>query len=168
MVSIIAEIFPFSHTFLMEADLGGNGVLVSLFLLSFVKFAIAAFAAMPNPNLDFWDIMLSVGGGALSSVVFYTYFGKALNNWIRKLLKRKQPVSFKRRRQTYKIWKKYGLFGIAFLAPVLSPMITVGIAVSFQETPKRILLFVGASIVFWTLIFAFFREGVLHIIGPLV
>jgi len=165
MLLIITEIQPFAHLFLLDTGLGGWEVLTSLFFLAFVKFAIAAFAAMPNPDLSFWDIMISVGGGGLSSVVFYTYFGKAINKWIKKLVNRQKPTSFKRRRQTFTFWKKYGLVGVAFLAPVLSPMISVGVAVSFQEQPKRIILFVGISIIFWTIIFAFFRVGVLQIIS---
>lgn len=160
----IPNIFLFSNTFLLDSGLGGWEVMFSLFLLAFVKFALAAFAAMPNPDLSFWDIIVSVGGGALLSVVVYTYFGKALNRWVKQIFKRKKPSSFKRRRQIYSFWKKYGLVGTAFLAPVLSPMISVGIAVSFQENPRKIMLYVGLSIIFWTFVFAFFREGVLQII----
>ncbi|MEL6252420.1 MAG: hypothetical protein AAFR87_10460 [Bacteroidota bacterium] len=138
--------------------------LIGLFGAAFVKFALAALAAIPQTDLTFWDILVSVGGGALLSVVVYTYFGGVIRAWIQKLFKRSKPVSFKRRRRTIRFWKRYGLLGTAALAPILSPMISVAIAVAFKENPRRIIIHVGISIIIWTIIFAFFREGVLQIV----
>lgn len=165
MLSHFIEIASFSTIFLLDSGLAGMGELVTLFFLSFVKFALAALGAIARPELSFWNIIISVGGGALVSVVFYTYFGNIIRAWIKARFKGRKPTSFKRRRQTYNFWKKYGLAGTAFLAPILSPMLSVAIAIAFKEEPKRIILFVGISIVCWTLVFAFFREGVLEIIA---
>ena len=67
-------------------------------------------------------------------------------------------MSFGKRRKLYSIWKKYGLTGVSFLSIVISPMISVGIAVSFQENPRKIILWNSLSIGFWSLVFASFRE----------
>ena len=150
---------------LADSLLGDWGVQVSLFLLAFVKFFIAAVVAMPNPDLTFWDILIFVGGGAIISVVFYTYFGKAIDGWIRKTFRRNKSISFAKKRRRYLFWKKYGVVGTAFMAPFISPMASVGIAVSFRESPRRIIFFTSLSILFWTLIFAGFRVGVLQVIN---
>ena len=149
---------------LLNTGIADWGPKVTLFLLAFVKFFVAAIVAMPMTELSFWDICIYVGGGALISVVFYTYFGRAINYWIRKNVKRKKSTSFARRRKMYNFWKKYGLVGAAAMAPFISPMASVGIAVAFQERPKRIILYTGLSIIGWTLIFGFFREGVMEIV----
>ena len=157
-------------TWLPAADLLLNippekwGVYAGLFATSFVKFTIALIAAVANKSLNFWEILLSAGGGALFSVVVYTYFGRGINFWIKRAFKRKKPSSFSRRRRIYKLWKKYGILGVSLLCPILSPMISVGVAVSFQEPPRRIMLYNGAAILFWTILFAVLREGVLEML----
>lgn len=137
------------------------GVYFGLFMASFVKFGIAAVAAMGNQSLNFLEILLTIGGGALLSVPFYTYFGSALRAWLQRIIPRRKSVSFARRRRIYKIWKRYGLTGVAFLSPIISPMIAVGVAVSFQETPRRIIAYVGTAVTTWAFIFAFLRRWVL-------
>ena len=165
MLSTLTGTQTFAYILLLDAGFSEKlPKLIGLFGAAFVKFALAAFAAIPQQDLTFWDIMASVGGGALVSVVVYTYFGGAIRAWIQKIFKRSKPVSFKRRRRTIRFWKKYGLVGTAALAPILSPMISVAIAVAFKEKPRRIIIFVGISIIIWTIIFAFFREGVLQIV----
>lgn len=136
------------------------GLYISLFWASFVKFALAAFAALLDEGLSFPEMFLTVGMGALVSVVVYTYFGRQLNLLIRRVFKRKKPISFARRRRMYLFWKKYGMAGAAFLAPVISPMASVGIAVSFQEKPRRIILYTSLSIIGWTVIFYLFKTPV--------
>lgn len=140
-------------------------VYLGLFGLAFVKFAVAALAAMANQSLNFIEIFATVGGGALISVVVYTFFGQQLNRIVKRNFKRNKPVSFARRRKMYKFWKKYGIVGAAALAPFLSPMISVGIAVSFQENPKRIIGYTSISIILWTIIFGLMREGILDLVA---
>ncbi|MDW3649780.1 MAG: hypothetical protein R8P61_22100 [Bacteroidia bacterium] len=166
MLSTLTGTQTFAYILLLDAGISEKlPKLMGLFGLAFVKFALAALAAIPQADLTFWDIMASVGGGALSSVVVYTYFGGAIRAWIQKTFRRNKAVNFKRIRRTIKFWKKYGLLGTAALAPVLSPMVSVAISVAFKEKPRRIITYIGTSIIVWTIIFAFFREGVLEIIG---
>lgn len=137
------------------------GMYVGLFFASFVKFGIAAAAAMANKSLNFVEILLTIGGGALVSVPFYTFFGDAIRRWFKKIFPKRKPASFAKRRRIYTIWKRYGLTGVAFLSPVISPMIAVGIAVAFQESPRRIITYVGTAVATWSFIFAFLRKWVL-------
>ncbi|MEM6806848.1 MAG: hypothetical protein AAF696_35935, partial [Bacteroidota bacterium] len=130
------EPYTFAYLFLLNTGFVEKlPELAALFGLSFVKFAIAALGAITQDHLNFFDILISVGGGALISVVVYTYFGGAIRAWIKKTFKRNKSVSFKKRRRTYMFWKRYGLLGTAALAPILSPMLSVAVAVAFKEKP---------------------------------
>ncbi|MEM7657353.1 MAG: hypothetical protein AAF399_14560 [Bacteroidota bacterium] len=164
----ILELWPSAIDLLLTTSPKPWGVYAGLFATAFVKFAIALIAGVANSSLNFWEILLFVGGGASASVVVYTYFGRSINFWIKRTFRRKKPTSFARRRRMYKIWKKYGLFGVAMLCPVLSPMISVGVAVSFQESPRRIILYNIGAILFWTILFAILREGILDLLPDVV
>lgn len=149
------------------------GWYVLLFATSFVKFFIAAVTALAKPNISFLEFFLTVGGGALLSVVFYTYFGERVKRWIvNKFLKKDGEEGQDKKESTknktiHSIWHKYGLPGVAFLAPFLSPMVCVGVAVSFDEDPKQIILYNGLSIILWTIIFALLREQLLDFVTGL-
>jgi len=151
---------PLLSTLLLAAS-GQWGMYVGLFFAAFVKFGLAAVAAMGNNKLNFLEIMLVVGGGGVLSVPFYTFFGDQLRRLIQRYLKRRRPTSFARRRRIYEIWHRYGIWGVAVLSPIISPMIAVGVAVSFQETPRRIISIIGGAVLGWSLIFACLREWVL-------
>lgn len=151
--------FPSFTRFLLISLSGGSMVVyTSVFFLSMLKFLVALLTAAANPNFGFWEVVLPAGLGALASVGVYTFFGTELNQWFRRKMKRKRTMSFSRRRRLYTMWKKYGLIGVSFLSIVLSPMISVGIAVSFQESPRKIIFWNGVSIIFWCFVFATFRE----------
>lgn len=139
-------------------------VYLSVFLVASVKFAVAALIAMGNPKFDFWEIILTAGGGAIAGSFVFVYFGTQIKKWIKANFKRSTPTSFARRRQIVKIWKRYGLPGVAFLAPLISPMISIGIAVSFGEKPRRIITAMCVSILSWTLVMATFKEVILAMI----
>lgn len=55
-------------------------------------------------------------------------------------------------RKFVKIWRKYGLFGVAFLTPVvISIPIGTFIANAFEDNKKKIFLYMFLSILFWSL-----------------
>ncbi|MCI4671214.1 MAG: hypothetical protein MRZ79_23950 [Bacteroidia bacterium] len=161
------------HDFLqvIEAPESKWGWYVLLFSISFVKFFIAAAMALAEPSLNFWEFFLSVGGGALVSVVVYTYFGDQIRRRIVKLFNKKKQEKQARDpdnpKGVYKVWHRYGLIGVSMLAPFLSPMICVGVAVSFKEDPRRIIFYNGLSIIIWTIIFALLRDQLLAFVDAL-
>ncbi|MCB0656836.1 MAG: hypothetical protein KDC57_11905, partial [Saprospiraceae bacterium] len=99
------------------------------------------------------------GGGAWLGALVFTYFGTEIRKLIQKRFKF-DPMSFSRRRKMYLFWKRYGLLGTTILIPLFSPMISIGIAVSFQEKPGRIMRYMTVAIFLYTLIFAVFKEAV--------
>ncbi len=63
-----------------------------------------------------------------------------------------KKVFTKRNRSIVKIWKKYGLYGIAFLTPViLSIPIGTIIANSLVDNRKKIMLYMFVSLLFWSI-----------------
>ncbi|MEL6649863.1 MAG: hypothetical protein AAFQ87_03555 [Bacteroidota bacterium] len=125
---------------------------LSLFGLAAVKFLIGLITGVFT-GYNFWEIVGVVGGGAWTSAWAFTYFGVAINNWFRSIWKRQKPMKFSRRRKIVAAWKRYGLPGISFLSIILSPMLAIGIAVSFQERPLRIMFFMTIAIFFWSILF---------------
>ena len=124
----------------------------SLFGLAAVKFLIGLITAV-FAGYSFWEIVGVVGGGAWASAWVYTYFGVVINNVFRRFFKRQKPMRFSRRRKIVVLWKRYGLAGVSLLSIVLSPMLSIGIAVSFQERPLRIMLYITIAIIFWSVLF---------------
>ena len=110
---------------------------LSVFLIATIKFAVAALITMGNPKFNFIEIILTAGGGAIAGSYIFVYFGKRIEKWIRENFTRSKPMSFANRRKIYKIWHRYGLPGVAFLAPFISPMVSIGVAVAFQEKPPQ-------------------------------
>lgn len=65
---------------------------------------------------------------------------------------RRRKIFTKRNRSIVKIWKKYGLAGIAIVTPViLSIPIGTIIANSLENNKKKILFYMFLSILFWTI-----------------
>lgn len=124
----------------------------SLFGLAAIKFLVGLITAV-FAGYSFWEIVGVIGGGAWISSWFYTYFGVILNNGFRKIWKRKKTMKFSRRRKIVGLWKKFGLAGISFLSVFLSPMFAIGVAISFQERPLKIMLYMTISIIFWSVLF---------------
>lgn len=70
------------------------------------------------------------------------------------LSKGEKPKLFTRRnRRIVKVWRKYGLFGIALITPViLSIPIGTLVANSLESKRRKILLYMFCSILFWTIL----------------
>ncbi len=75
-----------------------------------------------------------------------------------------QKIFSKRSRKFVRIWRKYGLIGVAFLTPVLFsiPIGTI-IANSFENNKQKIFVYMFLSIVFWSVTFIAIFE-VLHVV----
>ena len=125
-------------------------------LLSSVKFTLGMGVALAK-NYGFWEIVLVAGGGAWLGSVIITYFGNQIRKWLEKQFNSK-PKSFAYRRKIYKFWKRYGLAGVALVAPIISPPVSIGIAISFHEKPAKIILYMTLSIAFWTFLLASMKE----------
>lgn len=66
----------------------------------------------------------------------------------------------------WRIWQKWGLPGLALLAPVtIGPYIAALIALAVGETPRRLMLWIAAGVVPWSILFAALSASGVNIMG---
>ena len=91
----------------------------SVFLLSTVKFLGGPLAGT-SMGLPFWGTMGLTVAGMMTSVFVFSGIGRM---WIRHRQRqrrlRREPIFSRRSRNIIKVFKKFGMGGIAFLTPVL-------------------------------------------------
>ena len=91
--------------------------------------------------------------GMMLSVVFFTFSGDALRNRLKKTSKKKKLFT-KGNRRKIKIWQKTGIYGVAFLTPLLlTPIGGTLLAISFGARKAGIILWMFVSAVFWGIVF---------------
>ena len=122
----------------------------SVFLLSTVKFLGGPLAGS-SLGLSFGPTMALTVAGMMTSVFVFSGVGRA---WVRHRQRqcrlRRAPIFSKRSRNIIKIFKKFGMGGIAFLTPILlSPIGGTVIATLLGVPRQRILLHMLWSAVLW-------------------
>ena len=124
--------------------------LASVFLLSTVKFLGGPLAGN-SMGLGFWPTLLLTVAGMMTSVFIISGVGR---RWVRhkqhQRRLRREPMFSKRSRNIIKVFKKFGMGGIAFLTPVLlSPIGGTVIATLLGVPRQRIMLHMLWSAVLW-------------------
>jgi uncharacterized membrane protein len=122
----------------------------SVFLLSTVKFLGGPLAGS-TMGLGFWQTMGLTVAGMMTSVFVFSGIGRV---WVRHRQQqrrlRRVPVFSKRSRNIIKVFKRFGMGGIAFLTPILlSPIGGTVIATLLGVPRQRILLHMLWSAVLW-------------------
>lgn len=100
--------------------------------------------------------LLTSGGMMASVYLFSSVLGKRIHCWTMKIFFRQKKLFSRTNRRKIKIWRNYGLLGIAFLTPILfTPIGGTLIATSFGEHRGKIFRYMLASAVFWGFLFSF-------------
>lgn len=122
---------------------------ITVFVLGMFKFLLApAFGAMTN--LEVLPTALLSVAGMMSTVVALTFSGEQFRNYLLRRFFKNRKLFSKRNRQIVRIWRKWGIKGVALLTPIFfSPTIGTMIAVSFGEKKERIVFFMFVFAVFW-------------------
>ncbi|EPR68957.1 hypothetical protein [Cyclobacterium qasimii] len=110
------------------------------------------------------EIVVVTVSGMMTSVVLFTYLGDwFMRNW--NVLISKKPKRFtKRTRNVIKVWKKFGIWGIALLTPlILTPIGGTVVLTSFGIAKKKILLTMFVSALVWAFAFGLSIEELLKI-----
>jgi hypothetical protein len=129
----------------------------TVYLLASVKFIFAPIAGY-GLQLHWWETMFCTILGMMTTAVIISFVGEKIRNYFRHRRQLKHPhkpikVFSKRSRLMVKIWKKTGIWGIAFFTPLLfSPIGGSLIAVSFGVPKQKIWLSMLLSAFFWGLI----------------
>lgn len=132
-----------------------------IWLVSMVKFiggpVFAAGANAAGANINFLESVAFTTLGMMTSVALFSFAGEKLREWYFKKFRKNKTLFTKRNRRIIKIWKSYGLTGVAFLTPLLfTPIGGTLIASSFGESRYKIFLFMGVSALFWASVFSYF------------
>ena len=126
-----------------------------VFAMSMFKFIFGCVGGAVR-GFSYFETLIVTVFGMMTSVIIFTYFGIAIRNWFYIAFKKKRKIFSRRSRRLVKIWRKYGIIGVAFLTPLFfSPIGGTLIAVSFGERKERIFFHMFWSAVLWAAIFAF-------------
>jgi hypothetical protein len=123
-------------------------------LTSSVKYLFGVLGAVAA-EFNFFETMLCTVGGGMLGVVVYMYLWDALVWIYRKIVPAKAIKGIRINntlRFLVKVIKKYELYGVAFLTPLLlSVPVGVLVALAFEEDKWRIKRYMFFSFVGWTL-----------------
>ncbi len=102
--------------------------------------------------------------GCMTSVYIFTFFGDRIKVLTDRFFKKKKRKLFTRQNRRFvRIWRKYGIIGIAFLTPILLTPIGGTVAANAMGCKKeRIFRYMWISSLFWsytiTWLFKFARD----------
>ncbi|MFC5465023.1 small multi-drug export protein [Lederbergia graminis] len=92
--------------------------------------------------------------GNILTVFLVILFIDHIKNWRKKRKKGEETKESKRSARAEKLWKKYGLPGLAMLGPLLvGSHLTAIASMSFGGNKKRTFAWVSASITIWSIVF---------------
>ena len=116
-------------------------------------FSIFKFIAGPTlgfaAGLTVFETALLTVLGMMTSVILLTLVGDNVRDWIRVKLSTKRFS--KGNRRFVSIWKKYGVFGVSFLTPIIFTPIGGTLLVNVVGgSKKKILTYMLASAIFWS------------------
>lgn len=128
------------------------GKLLSIIIASTIKFIGGPLtgAALGMPWVQ---TALGTALGMMLSVVVVTFAGNAIQSVIDRYRSRKPRRFTTRTRRAVRVWKRFGMTGIAFLTPlILTPIGGTAIAVSFRVGRLRLLTHMLVSAAFWAVL----------------
>jgi hypothetical protein len=137
---------------------------VSVFLLSTVKFFGGPLAGV-SMGLSFGATMALTITGMMTSVIIFSSIGSYFSRWYvtQRRLKHK-PVFSKKSRRIVRIWKRFGMRGIAFLTPIiLSPIIGTVVATALGARPGKIIFNMFWSALLWGFVLTFALTKISHL-----
>jgi hypothetical protein len=124
--------------------------------LSMFKFILGPITARIYEMNLFETVLFTVLGMMTSVFLFSTILGNKIHVWIMKSFYKNRKLFSRRNRRMVKIWREYGLKGVAFLTPILfTPIGGTIIANSFGEHRNKIFKYMFVSALFWAVIISF-------------
>lgn len=129
---------------------------VIIFLLSSVKLVLGISTALLKKYL-WWEIMLVCASGGVAGTLFFYYAGISFFKWVDSLWAGKRKINYARNKRYLEYVKKYGMWGIIVLTPVLLS-IPVGniIGARYFRRTRYFVVWMVLSVIGWTLLLALF------------
>jgi hypothetical protein len=126
-----------------------------LLLFSATKFLFSVGYMLTDKGYSYsFTVMILILGGSLGVFIF-TFFSEWINKLINKLFKPKssKKVFTRQNRFIVKIKSKYGLYGIAFLSPIVfSIPIGCFLASRFYGSHQKNIIAMLIAVCFWSLV----------------
>lgn len=128
--------------------------IISVFLLSSVKFGIGGVPAAVFANFPFFKAMLITISGGITGVVVFAYLSDWINHRLKNMVSKKPKKKFTLTNKIIVYVKKYfGLIGISIITPlVLSIPLGVFIAVKFYHDKNKVIRYMFVSITVWAVV----------------
>ena len=102
-------------------------------------------------GLDPWLTGILAFAGNAFPVFLMSYGYQAWRNWMAGRQQDSVRPGSRRRRRALRIWHRYGLPGLALLAPGLTGVhLAVLIALAFRTPKKKLLVWMNLSLIIWT------------------
>lgn len=140
--------------------------IISVFLLSTVKFVFGAVPMALAMGFSFFEAVTITSLGGFTGVIFFVTMSDKIVTNLKKRKEKKiqqqhiQPKKiFTRKNKTIiRVKKRFGLMGIALLTPLLlSIPIGCFLAVRYFKDKQRILVYMFGSILFWSVAISSFE-----------
>lgn len=130
--------------------------LLSLFLLSGVKFLFAPFLGL-GYQIPPWLTAIICYTGGLMGTIFFSLLGQKLMALIKYFKPTKKAKLFTPKNRRYiKLWQKFGLPGLAILSPVtISLPVGILLMTRFGTPPQKIFSVMALSLLAWAIILCF-------------
>ena len=124
---------------------------LSVYLVSMVKFFAGPLTGV-TVGLTYLETVLLTIAGMMTTVVIFSIIGRAFGKWISERRRAKnRPLFNKKTRRIIKIWRNFGVAGVAFLTPILlTPIVGTVVAALFGAPRKQIFLHMLWSATVWS------------------
>lgn len=128
---------------------------ITVALLSMFK-CIAGILAGVAMKLPIWTVISANAIGMILTAVVVSLAGPFIKSKIIDKWFPPKKLFSKKNRRTIKVWKSYGLYGVAFLTPILlMPLGGTLIAITFGEKPLKIITYMTIAMIFWATVLTF-------------
>ncbi|MDN5200530.1 hypothetical protein QQ008_04135 [Fulvivirgaceae bacterium BMA10] len=129
---------------------------LTIYFFTMVKF-IAGPTMGTVSGLSWIETVLITVAGMMTSVIIFAYLGeKFRKKYLSRIFKKKKKFS-KKNRNFVIIWKKWGVFGVTFLTPIIfTPIGGTLLITSMGESKKKFIPYMLFSAIFWSLSFSTF------------
>ncbi|MEM7548889.1 MAG: hypothetical protein AAF363_04405 [Bacteroidota bacterium] len=137
------------------------------YLLSTLKFVFGPTLGLAA-GLSVFEIVLVTTAGMMTTVVVLTYAGAGFRFWVVNKFNPNRRLFTKKTRRFVKIWRKYGVYGVSFLTPLLlMPAGGTLIVIAFGAKRHQVLINMLISAIFWsfvqTIFFKYFSDQITSI-----
>jgi hypothetical protein len=125
---------------------------ISVILASMIKFVGGPLSGLAL-GLTWLETAFCTALGMMLSVVTITYAGAGIQALLNRYRPRKPRRFTKRTRMAVRIWKRFGMAGIALLTPLLlTPIGGTVLAVSFRVGRGQLFLYMLISALLWAVV----------------